>query len=67
MRKLLLATATSAMFAGSMALAGGLAEPVMEESVVEAATSSVSHDIIVPLLLLLLILASTGGDTLPLP
>jgi hypothetical protein len=43
------------------AVAGGLAEPVMEPEVVQAATSSSSAGIIVPLLLLLLIAAAASG------
>lgn len=62
MRKFAIALSALALSAGS-ALAGGLAEPVMEPEVVEAATSSSSGGIIVPLLLLLLIAAaaSSGG------
>ena len=41
--------------------AGGLAEPVMEPEVVQAATASSSAGIIVPLLLLLLIAAAASG------
>jgi hypothetical protein len=51
----------AALFAGTAAHAGGLAEPVMEPDVVEAATSSSSAGIIVPLLLLLLIAAAASG------
>jgi hypothetical protein len=59
-----IATALSALAltAGS-ALAGGLAEPVMEPEVVEAATSSSSAGIIVPLLLLLLIAAAASSSS----
>lgn len=47
--------------AATSAMAGGLAEPVMDPEVVEAATSSSSAGIIVPLLLLLLIAAAASG------
>ncbi len=65
MKKVLLLS-SALVLAGSMsAFAGGLAEPVMEPDVVEAATSSSAGGIIVPLLLLLVILAasSNGGPT----
>lgn len=68
MKKLLLSTAL--VLAGSAtAFAGGLAEPVMEPDVVEAATSSSSGGIVVALLLLLLIAAaaSNGGGSSPAP
>ncbi len=61
MRRLLLSgTAALALTTGA-ALAGGLAEPVMEPEVVEAATSSSSAGIIVPVILLLLIAAAASG------
>ena len=62
MKRVLLTAATLALTAGA-AMAGGLAEPVMDPDVVEAATSSSSAGIIVPLLLILLIAAaaSSGG------
>jgi hypothetical protein len=56
MRKLL-ATAAVLALATSAATAGGMAEPTMQPDVIEAATSSASHDIIVPLMLLLVIVA----------
>lgn len=55
MKKLALAAALTAVATASFA--GGLAEPVMEPEVVEAATSSSAGGIIVPLLLLVIIAA----------
>lgn len=56
--------AAVALATGTSALAGGLAEPVMDEQVVEAATSSASQQIIIPLLLLLVIIAAaTSPDS----
>ncbi len=60
MRRLSLAMSLTA-FAALPALAGGLAEPVMEPDVVEAATSSSSAGIIVPVILLLLVAAAASG------
>lgn len=62
MKRLAIALSVLALSAGS-ALAGGLAEPVMEPEVVEAATSSSSAGIIVPLLLLLLIAAAASSSS----
>ncbi|HSF65481.1 MAG TPA: hypothetical protein VLA78_13910 [Paracoccaceae bacterium] len=59
MKKLVLAAL--ATFGATAAMAGGLAEPVMEPEVVAAATSSSSGGIIIPLLLLLLIAAAASG------
>lgn len=61
MRNLLIAGTAAFALTATSALAGGLAEPVMEPDVVEAATSSSSAGIIVPLLLLLLIAAAASG------
>lgn len=62
MKKVLLLS-SALVLAGSMsAFAGGLAEPVMEPDVVEAATSSSAGGIIVPLLLLLVILAASSNS-----
>lgn len=58
MKKLALAAALSVV--ASTAFAGGLAEPVMEPAVVEAATSSSAGGIVVPLLLLLVIAAAAA-------
>ena len=58
-----LALAAMATFTATAAMAGGLAEPVMEPEVVEAATSSSSAGIIVPLLLLLLIAAAASSGS----
>jgi hypothetical protein len=55
MKKLALAAAMTAIATASFA--GGMAEPVMEPEVVEAATSSSAGGIVVPLLLLLVIAA----------
>ena len=59
--KKIVATLSVLALTATSALAGGLAEPVMEPEVVEAATSSSSAGIIVPLLLLLLIAAAASG------
>jgi hypothetical protein len=45
----------------SVAIAGGMAEPVMEPEVVEAATSSSAPGIVVALLLLAVIAAAASG------
>lgn len=58
MKKLALAAALSV--AATTAFAGGMAEPVMEPEVVEAATSSSAGGIVVPLLLLVLIAAAAS-------
>ena len=55
MKKIALAAALSV--AATTAFAGGMAEPIMETEVVEAATSSSAGGIIVPLLLLVIIAA----------
>lgn len=55
MKKFALAAALTV--AASTAFAGGVAEPVMEPEVVEAATSSSSAGILVPLLLLVMVAA----------
>lgn len=60
MKKFALA-AFAALF-GTSAVAGGMAEPVMEAEVVEAASSSSSAGIIVPVLLLLLVAAAASGS-----
>lgn len=65
MKKILLLS-TTLLVAGSVsAFAGGLAEPVMEPEVVEAATASSSQDIIIPLLLLLVIAAALSSGPAP--
>ncbi len=61
MKKLALAAALS--LAATTAFAGGVAEPVMEPEVVEAATSSSAGGIIVPLLLLLVIAAAVSSSS----
>lgn len=60
MKKFVLAAALSV--AATSVFAGGLAEPVMEPEVVEAATSSSAGGIIVPLLLLLVIAAAVSAN-----
>ena len=60
MSKILAATALSATLA-LPALAGGLAEPVMQPTVVAQQTTSSAAGIIVPLLLLVLIAAAASG------
>jgi hypothetical protein len=59
MKKLALAAALTAVATASFA--GGLAEPVMEPEIVEAATSSSAGGIVVPLLLLVLIAAAASS------
>jgi hypothetical protein len=59
MKKLALAAALSAM--ATTSFAGGLVEPIMEPTVVEADTSSSSGGIIIPLLLLLVIAAAASN------
>ena len=58
MKKLALAAVLTV--AATTAFAGGMAEPVMEPEIVEAATSSSAGGIVVPLLLLLLIAAAAS-------
>lgn len=60
MKKFVLAAALSV--AATSVFAGGLAEPVMEPEVVEAATSSSAGGFIVPLLLLLVIVAAASSN-----
>lgn len=52
-----LAAAVVASALATTAFAGGLAEPVMEPEIVEAATSSSAGGIVVPLILLALLVA----------
>jgi C4-dicarboxylate transporter len=59
MKKFVLAAALSV--AATSVFAGGLAEPVMEPEVVEAATSSSAGGFIVPLLLLIVIVAAASN------
>jgi C4-dicarboxylate transporter len=59
MKKFVLAAALSV--AATSVFAGGLAEPVMEPEVVEAATSSSAGGFIVPLLLLIVIAAAASN------
>ncbi|MEH7828690.1 hypothetical protein [Gemmobacter denitrificans] len=59
MKKLALAAVLSV--AATTAFAGGVAEPVMEPEVVEAATSSSAGGIVVPLLLLLVVAAAAAN------
>ncbi len=61
MKRLFTTSVAFALATGTIAFAGGMAEPVMEAEVVEAATSSASQQIIVPLLLLLVIIAAATG------
>ncbi len=60
MKKFALAAVMAAT--ASTALAGGLAEPIMEAPVVEAATGTSAGGILVPVLLLLLIAAAVASD-----
>ena len=60
MKKFALAAALSV--AATSVFAGGLAEPVMEPEVVEAATSSSAGGFIVPLLLLIVIVAAASSN-----
>lgn len=63
MKKSICAAAILACVAGS-AMAGGVAEPIMEPEVVTAeTTSSSSAGIIIPLLLLLAVVAATSGGS----
>jgi hypothetical protein len=59
MKKFALAAALTVVATASFA--GGMAEPVMEPEVVEAATSSSAGGIIVPLLLLLVLAAAASN------
>jgi hypothetical protein len=59
MKKLALAAALTAV--ATTAFAGGMAEPVMEPEVVQAATSSSAGGVIVPLLLLLVLAAAASN------
>jgi hypothetical protein len=61
-RILVCGTAALALGAGG-ALAGGLAEPEMEQAVVVEQTSSSSGGILVPLLLLLIVVAAVASDS----
>lgn len=68
MRKFLVGAAVVAVTANA-AMAGGMAEPIMEaDPVVEQASSS-NAGIIIPLLLLLIIAVavSSGGGSTPVP
>ena len=59
MKKLALAAALTAV--ATTAFAGGMAEPVMEPEIVQAATSSSAGGVIVPLLLLLVLAAAASN------
>ncbi|MBP9181725.1 MAG: hypothetical protein KBF78_01235 [Fuscovulum sp.] len=59
MKKLALAAALTAV--ATTAFAGGMAEPVMEPEVVQAATSSSAGGVIVPLLVLLVLAAAASN------
>ncbi len=61
MKKILLLSSALVLSASVSAYAGGMAEPVMEPEVVEAATSSSAPGIVVVLLLLLVIAAAASG------
>ena len=66
MKKLVLAV--SFAVCANAAFAGGMAEPVMEPTVVAAKTSSSAGGILIPLLLLILVAAaasSGGGRSAP--
>lgn len=69
--KTLIATTSVLALLSLPALAGGMAEPVIDEPIaVAAAPSSSSGGVIVPLLLLVLVaaaVASSGGDGEPEP
>ncbi len=60
MKKLALAAALSV--AASTAFAGGMAEPIMEPTIITAETSSSAGGIVVPLLLLLVIAAAVSSN-----
>ena len=59
MKKLALAAALTAV--ATTAFAGGMAEPVMEPEIVQAATSSSAGGVIVPLLVLLVLAAAASN------
>lgn len=59
MKKVALAAAVS--LAATSAFAGGMSEPMMEPTIVEANTSSSNGGIIVPLILLVLIAAAASN------
>ncbi len=61
LRQLILSTSAAALL-GSAAMAGGVAEPVMDPVVVAEETSSSGGGIIVPLLLLVLVAAALAGS-----
>ena len=61
MKKLLAGIASIILLGTATAYAGGMAEPVMDATVVEAATSSASQQIIIPLLLLLVLVAAASA------
>jgi hypothetical protein len=60
MKKLALAAALTV--AASTAFAGGMAEPVMEPTIIAAETSSSAGGIVVPLLLLLVVAAAIASN-----
>jgi C4-dicarboxylate transporter len=62
--------ATILALTSTASFAGGLAEPVMEPTVVAHKTSSSAGGILIPLLILILVVAaasSGGGGNAPLP
>lgn len=63
---MMIRAAIAALMLASPAMAGGMAEPVVEPEVIVEDTAGTSGDILVPLLLLVLIAAavssSNGGD-----
>jgi hypothetical protein len=61
MKKTLLLTTALTLGASSIAFGGGLAEPIMEPTIVETQTSSSSGGVVVALLLLLVIAAAASG------
>jgi len=63
MRRILMCGTAAIALMGTPVMAGGVAEPTMEPTVVAAATSSSSAGILVPLLLLLLIAAAVSGGS----
>lgn len=63
MKRLLLSGSAALALAAGAAQAGGLAEPVMEPSVVEETAGSSAAGIVVPILLLLLIAAAASGGS----
>ena len=60
MRNLIGTTAILALM-GTSALAGGMAEPVMEPTIVAAKTSSSAGGVLIPLLILILVCAAACG------